>query len=198
MSDFFSVSVNKNDLDSVFADLASSARKAIANALNNVGRRGVTLVENHVSKNYNVQKPSIRKLVKIIRAHAKASPGGGKFIARVKRQGRGLYKYDASRSKGGVQYSVRRGQRKKVKSGFISTWRKGGGRNFVFVSKKKFGTVKRISTSGTAYQAAKRKALFGPSIATLFTGRGAFRVFREYVEKSFEPELDEQFVKIYG
>lgn len=196
MSDSISLSIDKREFNAMFEDLAPSARTASAGALNNVGRKANTAIEKFIIQNYKIKRPSIKKLAKIIRAHAKTGPGGGIFKIRILKKGRGLFKYGARQVATGVQYIVR-AQTKTVKGGFISTWRKGGSNKFVFVTKKKFGTVKRISKAGTSYTAIKRKALFGPSIAGLYTSKRAVKIFRDMFDKLYEMELNKQFFKVY-
>lgn len=196
MSGFFSMSIDKREFNALFEDLAPSARKAAANSLNSVGRKANTAIEKFIIQNYKIKRPSIKALAKIIRAHAKAGPGGGIFRIRILKKGRGLFKYGAEQVAKGTQYTVR-AQTQMVKGGFISTWQKGSANQFVFVTRKRFGTVRRISKKGTAYEASKRKMLWGPSIASLFTSKKAVEIFRDMFDKLYESELDEQFVKIY-
>lgn len=209
MSKFVQIDTN---LDSVQKDVEKwpkDAKKAAANTLNKVVRKGNKAIKDHIKKNYNFKKVgSITRRVSIGKADARESS----IVSRIyiKEVGRGLGLYSPiqrkrkGKRKGPVSVKVK-STRKTLRHGaFVSTWsgdnvagnsfmkgatvfRKGTGRHA--------GTVTRISKSGKAYTADKREMRFGPNVAQLYRSRRARKILNDTVAEFYPKMFDEDFGK---
>ncbi len=194
MAEFLKIEINQRELDRMFADLPKKTKAATANTLNMVARKVNKNLKDEINKTYNVPKSAMKfgKLVSIKRANARDNIG--KAIIFIKRQGRGLLKYDAVQTKTGLTVNVKRSS-KQIPHGFIAPIKKGSGEKFAFIKAtgKLAGTISRVTKKGTTYKAAKRAILWGPQIAQLYTNLRASKVIEKTIEKEFQPELDKQF-----
>ena len=189
--DFDLRSVQKN-----IDDLPKIARRATATTLNKVGRKANTAARKFIRSNYNIKARSLKlgNLVSLRRADArKPNPTFSIFI---RKQARGLMKYGAKRLTQGISVRVTK-KRKKIRSAFISSWRKGGiqQEQFAFIRDERLGTVTRISRSGRKYQATKRKSLQGPSVAWLYGSRKVRVLINKTVVDNYQPVFDADFKK---
>ena len=176
--------------------LPKIARRVTVNTLNKVGTRANKAAKKFITSHYNIKPGSIKlkgKPVSLRRADARKD--NPVFTIFIRRKGRGLFKFGAKQLKtGGISVRVTRTSRK-IKSAFISTWRRGQGNEFVFVRDKSLGTITRISPSGRKSKSTKRRSLFGPNVAQLYNSRQAKDIINKTVRLNFQPIFDEDLSK---
>jgi hypothetical protein len=175
-----------------FADYDVMTQRAMTNALNVVGRRAVTAIKKWITENYNIKKASISRLVKVFSADRRDQIPT--FIARIRREGRGLMKYSAQQTATGVTFVVKKSS-KSLRGAFISTWRRDDSQKWVFLRKKKKG----FYVTNTGAKRTKRVSVFSLKIADAFTSRAAVDVAVKLLKTDFpiefQKKLDDQFDK---
>lgn len=188
MAEFFELKINERELDREFDILPLITQKAVVATVNKVGRLGNKAIATFIKSNYNIKARSLKigKLITLKRADVRR--GISTFTIIIRKQGRGLFKYGAKQVKGGVRVIVKKSA-KTVRGAFISTWRSGDSHQRVFTKDRKLGTYSK----GGGKPRPKRRALFGPMVADLYTSIRAQKVLDETVEKNFQPMLDVEF-----
>lgn len=186
----FNLHVDVNDLTSVFQDMNKSLKTAVVLTLNTVGRTINKEIGIDIKKKYNIKARSLRlgKIVRLRRADSRKTVPV--FTISILKKGRGLALYSPRRGAAGVSVKIRRG-RKTVKGSFFIKSKKG--RTFVARKSRKGGFVERVSRVGTRYKAPRSEFLYGPSIASLYRRRAAFRLIRKVIKRDYEDKLDLNF-----
>lgn len=187
------LNVSNREMERLFADLPVATKRATANTLNKVIRKANRNLKKYVTGNYNVPARSLKLggLISIKRADARRNIGKATII--IRKVGRGLFKFSPKQDIGGYVSVKIKKTRKTVRGSFISVWRKGQSAQFVFRRDKSAGLVTRRSKAGKTYQAQRRRSLFGPKIADLYTSRAAGRVLDKTIEDNFQTMLDAEF-----
>ncbi len=205
MAKFVKLNVQHRELNRMFDDLPDITKKAVANTLNKVTRKANKSLKEYVTSEYNIPKKSISMksggLVSIKRADARH----GALVATIfiKRVGRGLFKFDAVQVGSDVRVKIKKSP-KIIKNAFLSVWRQGQKKKWVTVRDESLGIAARprkgntrgtlsFLTQGGFYKATKRRGLFGPMIADLYTSRRAQGVIDKVFIEEFQPLLDEEF-----
>lgn len=199
-TEFVKIHFDVRSMEKDIKALPKITRGVTVGTLNKVVRKANTAGRKFITSHYNIKARSMKigGLVSIKRADArKADPLTASIFIRQK--ARGLFKYGAKQLKsGGVGVKVTK-TRKKLKSAFISSWRRGGIQQPQFVFRKatgkNAGKITRISRTGTRYEADKRESLVGPSVAQLYGSRKTRNVMNKVVRLNFRPIFDADFRK---
>jgi len=192
----FSLKVDVNDLTDMFQDMNKALKTAVVNTLNTVGRTINKEIALDIKKKYNIKARSLKlgKIVRLKRADGRKDIPV--FTISILKKGRGLALYSPKPSTtgrptgAGVSVKIRRG-RKTVKKSFIIRSKKG--MSFVARKSKKGGFVERVSRTGKRYKAAKSEFLYGPSIASLYRRRAAFRLISKVIKRDYKDKLNVNF-----
>ncbi len=186
----FNLHVDVNDVTDMFQDMNKALKTAVVLTLNTVGRAINKEIGLDIKSKYNIKARSLKlgKTVRLFRADSrKVIPI---FTISVLKKGRGLAVYSPKRGAAGVSVKVTRG-RKTVKGSFFIKSKKG--RTFVARKSRKGGFVQRVSRTGKSYRAARSEFLYGPSIASLYRRRAAFRLISKVIKRDYKKKLDENF-----
>jgi hypothetical protein len=183
------------ELEREFDDLPIVTQKAMVNALNKVGRLANKAIAKFIKDNYNIPAKSLKigYLVKLIRADARKASDTGRawrafFTIVIRKRAINLIMYGGEQIiGGGVSVRVKR-TTKVIRRAFVSVWKSGSHKRFIFVRDPKLGTF--MSKYG---KRTKRRALYGPSIADLYGSIRARKIIDDTIEKNFQPMLDKEF-----
>lgn len=188
----FNLRVDVNDLTDMFQDMNKSLKTAVVLTLNTVGRAINKEIAADIKKKYNIKARSLRigKLVSLRRADSRKTVPT--FTISILKKGRGLALYSARRGKAGVSVRIRKGS-KTVKGSFFIKAK--NGRVFVARKDKKRFFILRKSKTGRSYVARGSEFLYGPSIASLYRRRAAFRLISKVIKRDYKDKLDENFNK---
>lgn len=178
-----------SEINKAFDDVSQSYKKAVSNTVNKVGRQANKAVSQHIKSNYNIsaQDLKIGHLVRLTRSDARKDLF--LFVITVFQSSRDLIKYGARQLSTGVSVRVKK-RAKMIRGAFISTWRKDGKNNYVFVRDSKRGYYFKGGT-----KREKRKTLFGASIADLYRSIKAGKIIDNVLDENFQKVLDEEFNK---
>ncbi len=192
MPGLLQIAINKSEIAEVFDDMNKALRTATARAMNQVGRKANREAAKHLKETFNVTQRDLRVNHRVfLRTADSRSLNKFKFVIFVKQVGRGLHRYNPEPTTGGTTVLVKK-NRRKIRSAFVSVWKKGQSGRFVFVRDKKEGTYVR---KGQKVERTKRRVLFGPSIADLYRRKDTLVMIEKTVQDNFEDTLSEQFDK---
>lgn len=185
----FSFTYEISEINEAFNDVSQSYKKAVSNTVNKVGRQANKAVSKHIKSNYNIPAKELKigNLVRLTRSDARRN--FYLFVITVFQSSRDLIKYNAKQLSTGVRVKVSK-QAKMIKGAFISTWRKDGNNNYVFLRDPKRGYYFKGDT-----RREKRRVLFGPSIADLYRSFKAREIIDKVIDENFQKVLDEEFNK---
>ncbi len=188
----FNLTVDVNDLEGAFADMNDALKTAVVNSLNTVGRTVNKEIAKDIKDKYNIKARTLRlgRLVSLRRADKrKAIPF---FTISILKKGRGLALFSAKRGQAGVSIIVKK-SRKTVRGSFFI--RSKQGKMFVARKDKKRFFILRKSKTGRSYVARGSEFLHGPSIASLYRRRAAFRLIDKVINRDYQKKLNENFNK---
>ena len=193
MTKVFNLKIDVTELENEFRDMNTALQKAVVGSLNIIGRKVNKEIATDIKQNYNIKARSLKigKTVRLIRADARRQIPF--FTISILKKGRGLFLYSPIKTKAGISVKIKK-TRKTVKGSYFITTKKSK-QKFVVRKDKKGGTVERISRTGRRYKAPRSEFLVGPSIASLYRRRKAFKVINRMIKKEYKKTLDVQFNK---
>lgn len=188
----FNIKVDVQDLEDKFRDMNEALKVATVNSLNTVGRMINKEIAKDIKSKYNIKARTLRlgKTVSLRRADKrKLIPF---FTISILKKGRGLALYSPKKGKAGVSVKIKRGRKTVRGSFFIKTKT---GKVFVARKGKRRSFILRTSRTGRRYVARASDFLYGPSIASLYKRRAAFRLIDIVINREYKSKLDENFNK---
>ena len=195
MAEFVKIHFDARSMQKDIEALPKITRTVTVNTRNKVGRKANIAAMKFITSHYNIKARSMKLGVLVSLRRADARKPNPTFTIFIRKQGRGLFKFGAKQLKtGGVSVRVTK-TRKKIKSAFISTWRKGQDHQFVFIRGKSLGTITRTSPTGKKFTSKKRRALFGPNVAQLYGSKRTRDVMNKVIRLNFRPIFDADFKK---
>lgn len=158
------------DVQKVFKDIRNDIIKAEVKATNEAARSAVAQTVQEIKETYNIKSGEAKKDFK----HYKATFKNKVYKLIVKHKPKSLAMFKARQNKTGVAFSIKKGERKTIKSTFLATMRSGHTGVFKRTSKKKLPI----------------KEFYGPSTMQLISSEQSLKkiekTFFETFKKRFE------------